>query len=166
MNKSATEFTHLWQNTPVSNLSRYVPSGILFARMRVKGKPIRRSLTTKTLSVRKLRLSELEKEERQIAEHATAFAEGRMTFADAVQIYRQRLEGKSSLKPRTKAHREERIAVILKTWPSLDKTDVRKITKQDCLKWAAVYSTSAVNFNKTAQTLRSILEIPIEAGIR
>jgi integrase len=148
------------------NLVRYVPSGILFARVRVKGKLIRRSLKTKGLSVAKLRLSDLEKEERQMAEHATAFAEGKMTFADALQIYRQRLHGDSSLKPRTKAHREERIAVILKTWPALEKTDVRKITKQDCLQWAAGYSTSPVNFNKTAQTLRVILEIPIESGIR
>jgi len=43
---------------------------------------------------------------------------------------------------------------------------VRKLTKQDCLAWAASYATSAVNFNKTVQTLRSILEIAIEAGVR
>jgi len=32
--------------------------------------------------------------------------------------------------------------------------------------WAASYQTSAINFNKTIQTLRSTLEIPMEAGIR
>ncbi len=166
MKESKTESNLVWQKTPVSNLVRYVASGILFARIRVQGKLIRRSLKTKVLSVAKLRLTDLEKAERQMGEHALAFEGGKMTFADALVIYRQRLHGDASLKPRTKAHREERISVILKTWPSIEKLDVRKITKQDCLVWATGYKTSAVNFNKTVQTLRSILDIPIEAGIR
>jgi len=166
MKESKTEPKAVWQKTPVSNLVRYGPSGTLFARVRVKGKLIRRSLKTKGLSVAKLRLADLEKAERQMAEHATAFSGGKMTFADALAIYRQRLHGDASLKPRTKAHREERISALLKTWPILEKMDVRKITKQDCLVWAAGYVTSAVNFNKTVQTLRAILEVPIEAGIR
>jgi integrase len=164
--ESKTEANNHWQKTPVSNLVRYVASGILFARIRVQGKLIRRSLKTKVLSVAKLRLTDLEKAERQMGEHALAFEGGKMTFADALVIYRQRLHGDASLKPRTKAHREERISVILKTWPSIEKMDVRKITKQDCLVWATGYKTSAVNFNKTVQTLRSILAIPMEAGIR
>ena len=52
-----------WQKTPYSNLIRYVPSGTYFARMKVKGKLIRRSLKTKTLSVANLRLSDFEKGE-------------------------------------------------------------------------------------------------------
>jgi hypothetical protein len=106
--------------------------------MKVKGKLIRRSLKSKSLSVGKHRLADLEKQERQMAENASSLSEGKMTFADALQIYRQRLHGEASRKPRTKAHREERIAVLLKTWPSLETTDVRKITKQDCLQWGPV----------------------------
>ena len=156
----------LWQRTPLANLIRYVPSGGLFARVRIKGKLIRRSLKTKGLLVAKLRLADLEKADRQIAEHATAFSDGKMTFEDALAIYRQRLQGDASLKPRTKAHREERINTILKTWPALARMDVRKISKHDCLAWAASYTTSAINFNKTVQTLRLILDIAVEAGIR
>lgn len=148
------------------NLVRYGPSGTLFARVRVKGKLIRRSLKTKVLSIAKLRLADLEKAERQNAEHAIECVGGRMTFGDCLAIYRGRLQGDASLKPRTKAHREERIAAILKTWTGIEKTDVRKLTKQDCLLWAAGYKTSAVNFNKTVQTLRLVLEVPVEAGIR
>src|SRR5258708_4368668 len=145
MNPSSSESKPAWEKTPVPNLVRYVPSGILFARVRVRGKLIRRSLKTKGLSVGKLRLTDFEKNERQMAEHGTAFTEGRMILADALAIYRQRFQGDASLKPRTKAHREERIRVILKTWPALARMDVRKITKQDCLTWAAGYSSSAVN---------------------
>ena len=164
--RSHTKSEGLWQKTPVPNLVRYVPSRMLFARMRVKGKLIRRSLKTQVLSVAKLRLGDLEKEERQIAQHATAYVAGKMTFGDALAIYRQRLQGDASLKPRTKEHREERICALLKTWPSVQRVDVRKITKQDCLTWAARYKSGAENFNKTVQTLRLILEIPIESGIR
>ena len=38
-----------------TNLIRYVPSGIYYARLRVKGKLIRKSLKTDVLSVGKLR---------------------------------------------------------------------------------------------------------------
>jgi hypothetical protein len=79
---------------------------------------------------------------------------------------RSSLATDNSLKPRTKQHREERIAALLRTWPELPKLDLRKINKHQCLIWAASYSTSAINFNKTVQTLRAILEIPIESGIR
>lgn len=46
----------LRQDTPVAKLIRYRPSGTLFARVRIKGKLIRRSLRTRVLSVGKLRL--------------------------------------------------------------------------------------------------------------
>ena len=48
-----------WANSPVANLVRYVPFGIYFARARVSGKLIRRSLKTDVLSVAQLRLSDL-----------------------------------------------------------------------------------------------------------
>jgi integrase len=163
---SQSESKNNWQKTSVPNLTRFVSSGILFARIRVKGKLIRRSLKTKVLSVARLRLADMEKTERQLADHAQAYEGGKMTFGDALAMFRERLRGDASLKPRTKAHREERISVILKTWPGIENTDVRKITKQDCLMWAAKYKTSAGNFNKTVQTLRVILNIPMEAGIR
>ena len=57
-----------WQKTPYANLVRYKTSGIYFARFRVRGKLIRRSLKTSQISVAKLRLADLEKEERQRAE--------------------------------------------------------------------------------------------------
>ena len=47
------------------------------------GKLIRRTLKTKVLSVAKLRLGDLEKKERQLAEHQVAVADGSMTVDDA-----------------------------------------------------------------------------------
>jgi integrase len=168
MNTSDTEKDSEWQKTPYANLVRYKSSGIYFARLRVKGKLIRCSLKTSQISVAKLRLGDLEKQERQRAEHQTAVADGTMAFADAVAIYKQRLAGDGSLKPRSKDYREERIAALLKSWPALAKTDTRKISKSDCLTWAADYGQKAApsNFNNTVGTLRLVLDIAIEAGAR
>ena len=63
MNKQTGQF---------SNVIRYVPSATYYARLRVKGKLIVRSLKTDVLSVAKLRLGDLEKQERQRAESGQA----------------------------------------------------------------------------------------------
>jgi hypothetical protein len=61
-----------WQKTQYANLVRYRSSGSYFARIRIGGKLIRRSLKTKVLSVAKLRLADQEKDERQLAENHAA----------------------------------------------------------------------------------------------
>jgi integrase len=156
----------LWQKTKFANLIRYVPSGTYFARVRIRGKLIVRSLRTNGISVAKLRLSDLEKEERQRAEVTRSSMTGKMTFGDALALYRQRLEADASIKPRTKAYRLERIKAILKSWPGLETMDVRRITKPDCLAWAERYGgdCSPSNFNNSVGTLRMILNLAVEAG--
>jgi hypothetical protein len=52
--------------------------------MKVKGKLIRRSLKTKTLSVAKFRLSDFEKDERRKATRSSALLQGKMTFSPAM----------------------------------------------------------------------------------
>ena len=161
-----TEPDSIWQKTPYANLLRYKPSGIYFARIRVQGKLIRRSLKTSTISVAKLRLADLEKSERQKGEHQEAVKEGKMSFGNALEIYRGRLSGNVALKPRSKVYREERIAALIKSWPELENLDVRKITKNECLTWAAGFAKNAApsNYNNTVGTLRLILDIAVEAG--
>ena len=56
-----------WVKAPVSNLVRYKPSGIYFARAKVGGKLIRQSLKTGVLSIAKLRLQDLLAGEQQTA---------------------------------------------------------------------------------------------------
>ena len=84
MNTSETKKDSEWQKTPYANLVRYKSSGIYFARFRVRGKLIRRALKSGQISVAKLRLADLEKQERQRAEHQTAVTDGTMIFADAL----------------------------------------------------------------------------------
>jgi integrase len=157
-----------WQKTQYSNLIRYVPSGTYYARLRVNGKLIRRSLKTDVLSVAKLRLSDFEKAERKGAENRDSVSAGRMNVTDAVTIHKKRVAGDSSLKPRTKEYHDQRIAALLKSWPELATKDIRAITKTDCLDWAAKFASnrSATAFNHTVSILRGLFDIAIEAGAR
>ena len=156
--------------TQYANLIRYVPSGIYFARIRVGGKLIRKSLKTNRISVAKLRLADLEKEERQKVENQTAIAltSGKLTFSDAVALYLERLKADANLKPRSKEYREERVAAILRSWPELKDRDVRQISKHECQEWARRLSQkgSSIAFNNTIGTLRLILDIAVEGGAR
>jgi len=157
-----------WQKTPYANLVRYVPSRTYFARIRIKGNLIVKSLKTDSISVAKLRLADLEKTERQAAENNDLMLAGKMTFGDCLQIYRQRLHADSTLKPRTKAYHEERITALLKSWPQLNEQDTRKITKSDCLTWAARFrgGASPSAYNHTISVLRHVIEIGVETGAR
>lgn len=62
------------------------------------------------MTVAKLRLGDLEKSERQKAESHDNIARGKLSFGEAVTIYRQRVSGDVSMKPRTKKYYEERLS--------------------------------------------------------
>ena len=162
------ESTKDWQKTQYSNLIRYVPSGTYYARLRVKGKLIRRSLKTDVLTVAKLRLSDFEKVERQGAETRDSVSAGRMSLTDAIAIHKKRVAGDASLKPRTKDYHDQRIVALLKSWPGLGTKEIRSFTKTECLDWAARFGTdrSATAFNHTISILRKLFEIGIEMGAR
>jgi hypothetical protein len=74
MKSSETEKDSEWQKRPYANLVRDKSSGIYFARFRVRGKLIRRGLKTSQISVAKLRLADMEKQELQRVEHQTVVA--------------------------------------------------------------------------------------------
>ena len=140
-----------WQKTQYSNLIRYVPSGMYFARLRVRGKLIRQSLKTDQVSVAKLRLADLERTERQSAEDDDQVRSGKLDFAGAAEILRGRVRGDARLKPRTKNYYEECLIGLFKSWPELKAMDLRRITRASCLAWAAQFSAkfSPSLFNHT-----------------
>ena len=157
-----------WQKTPFGNLMRYKPSQVYFARLRVKGKLIRRSLKSDQLSVAKLRLSDLEKSERQRAESVQAVANGKMTFGDALAVFKSRLQENPNIKPRTKEYYEFRIAALLKSWSGLAAKDVARISSADCLDWSAknARENSSSSHNHTVSILRQVFAAAIDSGAR
>jgi len=157
-----------WSKTQYANLIRYVPSGKYFARIRIHGKLILKSLRTSSVSVAKLRLADLEKEERKKAEDLVAISTGKMAFSDLLTLYRERLKADLNLKPRSKEYREERVNALLKSWPGLSNKDARQISRRDCQDWARRFgqSCSSIAFNNTIGTLKQILDIAVESGLR
>lgn len=166
MNSSKVESD--WQKMKYANLVRYNPSGVFFARGKVAGKPIRRSLKTKSQTVAKTRLDDLMRQERMAAQLRQGATAGKLTAGEALRMYRERKQGDHSLKPRTKKYYEERTTALLKSWPDLARQDVGKLSKTQCLAWSADFGKqySANAFNHTVSILKEMFEIGKELGAR
>ena len=139
-----------------------------FGRVRFGGKLIRRSLKTTVLSVARLRLADFVRAERERIEVRASTASGKLTFGQARRIFLERLDGNAALKPAAKLYRRKCAEALVKTWPDLDATDVRKISEHDCLDWAARFGAkySPSVFNNTVGTLRQILALAVAQGAR
>ena len=170
MNENKGEITpaKTWQKTKHANLVRNVSSGNYYARFRVKGKLVWRCLNTDRVSVAQLRLADELKKEREKSASGLAVSRGRMAVGDAVTAYKQRLQGSPQLKAKTKFYHEQRLAAILKSWPGLERMDLSRVTKTDCLTWAAKFGQerAATTFNHSLGILRQVFEIGIESGAR
>lgn len=120
------------------------------------------------LSVAKLRLSDVEKRERSNLEAQASLVEGDATVRDLVRLWRERMSADHSVKPRTKTYYEERLAALLKSWPSLSAMDVRKVSAHDCQTWAGRYAKQASpsSFNNTIGLMRRMFALAIERGLR
>lgn len=155
----------LWEPTRYQNLFRYVPSGMIFARLKIAGKQVRKSLKTSDLELAKRKLVELERNERAVADDRRR---GKMLFGEALDEYLQTSKHDATLKSRTKAYDEQQVVALLKTWPGLRDIDIRRITQEDCEQWAArfaeVYSPSA--YNHTISIVKHTFEKAIDQGVR
>lgn len=105
---------------------------------------------------------------RSQAESSADLTEGTAAFDELLAEYRERLKRNHTIKQRSRDYREECIKRILKTWPQLPVMEVRKITQDDCEAWAGrfVSSSSPTAFNNTVGTLRQILQIAVDKGVR
>src|SRR6266550_6512023 len=90
-----------------------------------------------------------------------------MTFGEAATSHLCNLDDNLSIKPRTRHYWRQRLAALIKSWPGLNETEVRKITPTDCKKWASSYvkTASPTNYNNTVALLRHVLNVAIEAGV-
>jgi hypothetical protein len=115
-----------WKKTQFANIIRYRPSGTYYARLRVKGKLLRQSLKTDSLSVAKLRSADLEKTEHGAVERQQDATKGRMMFGDALAVYRAQTEARHRLKLSSKKYRLELLQMIVKSWSGIETRDVHQ----------------------------------------
>jgi integrase len=157
-----------WVKTPVANLVRYKPSGIYFARCRIKGKLFRQTLKTDVITTAKLRLADFIKDRREEMGDDSAVRTGKMTFTDAMKVYRQRLDSQQNITEGAKVYRRKCIDALIASWPELESMPIGKLSKDACLQWAEKFSAdySPTVYNNTVGTLRMIIDVAIEKGAR
>ena len=174
------------QSTNVTNLARRGKGGTYYARVRVNGAQKCRSLDTRTFSVARLRLGDVEKEMRAAAAPRPprgAGARKKETSVDRfIRIYVERTHLDSSLAPNSKLRRNIAVKAILKTWADLPERDARRVTVPDCQSWAARALREGTGFvapnartvrtgmsvsayNKCVDALRAVFEIARELGV-
>src|SRR5436190_8017623 len=158
--------TKTWERTRLQNLVRH-RSGRYYARAFAGGKEVWKSLKTSHFSVAQARLAEFLKEHRQRISNGNGEVSAKMPFGEAAAIHLRNLDDSVRIKPRTRHYWLQRLAALIKSWPGLSETEIRKITQADCKKWASTYSKTAspTNYNNTLALLRHVLAIAIEAGV-
>ena len=88
-----------WERTKFQYLIRYKPSGVYFAKFKVRKKQYRFSLETTVITVAQARLPVKMKEKRAAVPRKNL---GKMTGKDAIEIYRAEFQSDASLRPGTK----------------------------------------------------------------
>jgi integrase len=158
-----------WRSFPkVPNLLQYVSTGVYFARVKVQGKLIRRSLETDVFTTAKLKLGDFIKKQ-----HEPKPKTG--TVGIGIKAYLRAVRGSHEISEQTKRYRRYCLRALMKSWPGLLLTRLEKLRLtrlqgeafrddpafKQCQTWASAFSTEKDEhyFNNTLSVLRSILEI-------
>jgi integrase len=146
-----------WRSFPrVPNLLQYVGTGQYFARVKVRGKLIRRKLDTDVFSTAKLRLGDFIKKEKS----KRPSLDNIETFGQAQALYEADLAVDHGLSGDTKRYRTFCIKKLNETWTGLAGTKLARITETDCKAWAGKLASQidAQYFNNVLGTFRAILK--------
>jgi integrase len=149
----------------VPGLFIYVRTGGYYAYFKAQGKVIRLSLNTSVRSIAEEKLRDVKKTYRGTSPDLLKPGQ-KMTFGDALAIYRDQVATDVKNKGSSKHYREQTITALLKSWPELETTDIRKISEKACRDWASKFSKrySATRYNNTLGTLRSVIGIALNVS--
>jgi integrase len=155
-----------WESTRVQNLKRH-KSGGYYARLFLNGKEVWKSLKTKHFSVAESRMADALKEHRQRKSRKTSASSAKMTFQQAADLHMAQLEQNVRIKSRTREYWREILNSLLKSWPDLADTEVRKVTEAACREWAARFAKkgSATRYNNSISLLRHVIAVAVENGV-
>jgi len=158
--------TKTWKRTRLQNLIRH-KSGCYYARAFAGGKEVWKSLKTSHFSVAQAKLAEFLKEHRQRLGNGNGEVSAKMTFGEAAAVHLRNLNDNLNIKPRTRDYWREVLAALVRSWPGLNDTEIRKITQAECKKWASAYvkAASPTRYNNTVSVLRHVLNVAVEFGV-
>ena len=131
----------------------------------MRGKIIRESLDTDVWSTAQLRLLDFLKAKTGVNQ---TDGKQKVSFGEAVELYRKRVENDSAMKTRSKGYRFQCVRKIEATWPGLTKKFLGAITEQHCREWATALQTEIASqyFNNVVGTLRLIFAEGIKEQIK
>lgn len=156
-----------YQRSKVPHLYLDRITGAYVARARSsEGRDVWRSLSTTVFAVAKeLVLSKVAEIQAGVNGRSSALR-GIVTFKEAAQIYRGRVQADTSKKPSAIEYRLETVDGLFRSWPELNDLRLGSITSDACLAWASAYRKRihGTRFNNTVDSLRHILDIGKEAG--
>lgn len=157
----------IWEKTKVQCLVRHSASGIYYARTRVRGKLIWRSLKTDVFSVGRAKLpktlGKLGGGARARARLEAAIA----TIGDAAQIHLENVEQRVNIKATTKHYWTQVEKSIFGSWPGLATRKLGSVTDAECQAWASSYAKifSPTRYNNAIDFFRALFELGIKAGV-
>jgi integrase len=138
-------------------LYRYSSNGVYYARIKVRGKEIRRSLATIDRDLAKRRLSAL-KDEQAAVDHS----KGKLTLAELCDRYHRTVE---HLKPKTVERKTHILRRIKEHWSGGSSCQIGKVRPSDVQLWLAKYNFGPVSRNQHLACLKSIFKMAIADGI-
>jgi integrase len=139
----------------VPHLLQYVSSGTYYARVKIRGKVIRKALETDVFSTAKLRLIDFLKEQSEQRPR------GRMPlFSEAIELYRAKVRADHSMKASSKHYRDICLAKIQSSWPEIKGLCLDEITPEACREWASKLKEDIASqyFNNVIDTLRLVFD--------
>src|SRR5215469_5343147 len=126
--------TKTWQKTRKPNLLRH-KSGRYYARAFAGGKEVWKSLKTSHYSVAEAKLGQFLKEHRELRARLQP-GDAKLTFGAAIQQHVANLEDRPNIKPSTVHYWKQIYRSLVRSWPALEKREIRRITAGECEAWA------------------------------
>jgi integrase len=172
-----------WISTNVKSLYRHT-NGRYYARISLGGKKMWKSLGTKLKSVAERTLNERISSARAQLPAQVEVTQGKMTFGQALDLYRLNFLRDAEIAEGTKAFRAAGIKIVLKSWPGIEKLNVRSLSVPLVRDWAHRLRSetkpyvpkgaktpcrnskgaSATTFNCALDAMRHTLDFAVESG--
>jgi integrase len=126
-------------------LYRYSSNGVYYARIRVDGKEIKRSLETADRDLAKRKLAEFKDEQRQIDR-----SQGKLTLAELCKRYLKTVQHQ---KPKTLERKTCIVGRIKRDWPTGSSIQISKIKPSDADLWLSNVQHRANRFGSASRNL-------------
>ena len=173
-----------WETTREPNLLRNRASGRYYGRFTITGKQKWLNLNTDVWTVAKLRLADERAKLERARQTVANVSSGEAAVGDLATIYKQRIEDRVDIKPKTKRRLREEVDAIIKTWPGFGSLPPSRVTRQAVIEWRNRMSrdgtghmspgakavspknngSSASLINKCIDAMRRMLDIAVERG--